>query len=123
MLLQCDAGILTSKIHIFQVYDVDCCLCLFRLCSEYKINIENYCELFDPNALFSCQRQSEIVPSGVSGIFLRRGHQLPKWDYFCKLFAENCMKMKEFGPPAGARPWRPPWIRQWFQTHRKPVLG
>ena len=23
------------------------------------------------------------------------------------------MKMKEFGPPGGgARPWRPPWIRQ-----------
>ena len=25
------------------------------------------------------------------------------------IFAENCMKMKEFGPPGGgARPWRPP---------------
>ena len=23
-------------------------------------------------------------------------------------FAENCMKMKEFGPPGGARPWCPP---------------
>ena len=30
-------------------------------------------------------------------------------------FAEKCMKMKEFGPPGGARPWRAPWIRQcWY---------
>ena len=24
------------------------------------------------------------------------------------------MKMKEFGPGGGTRPWRPPRIRQWF---------
>ena len=27
--------------------------------------------------------------------------QLPKVLLFFKFFAENCMKMKEFGPPAG----------------------
>ena len=26
----------------------------------------------------------------------------------CQIFfAENCMKMKEFGPPGSMRPWRP----------------
>ena len=30
---------------------------------------------------------------------------------FCKFYAENCMKMKEFGPRG--RPWRPPRIHQW----------
>ena len=26
---------------------------------------------------------------------------------FCKIFAENCMTKKEFGPGEGPRPWRP----------------
>ena len=26
---------------------------------------------------------------------------------FCNFFAKNCLKMKEFGPPGGSRPWRP----------------
>ena len=37
--------------------------------------------------------------------------QLPKVQLFCKFFAENFMKMKEFGPP-GASLAPPPWIRQ-----------
>ena len=46
--------------------------------------------------------------SGGSRIFPGGGRQLPKCYYF-SIFAENCMKMKEFGPPGGgARPWRPP---------------
>ena len=36
------------------------------------------------------------------------GRQLPKWVCLFIIFAENCMKMKEFGPRGGARPWRPP---------------
>ena len=33
--------------------------------------------------------------------------------YFSFFFAENCMKMKEFGPRGGARiPGAPPWVRQ-----------
>ena len=31
------------------------------------------------------------------------GRQLPKWVCLFIIFAENCMKMKEFGPPGGAR--------------------
>ena len=37
------------------------------------------------------------------------GRQLPKWVCLFIIFAENCMKMKEFGPPGGARvPGAPP---------------
>ena len=35
------------------------------------------------------------------------GSPTPNVGLFCKLFAENCMKMKEFGSP---------WIRQWILT-------
>ena len=46
------------------------------------------------------------------GFFPRGVRQLPKVLLFFQIFAENCMKMKEFGPPGGggggARPWRPP---------------
>ena len=51
--------------------------------------------------------------SGGSRIFPRGGRQLPKWVCLFIIFAENCMKMKEFGPPGGVRvPGAPPWIRQ-----------
>ena len=50
--------------------------------------------------------------SGGSRIFPRGVRQLPKDAIIFQIFAENCMKMKEFGPPGGggggARPWRPP---------------
>ena len=47
--------------------------------------------------------------SGGSRIFLRGGALTPKMGLFFQLFAENCMKMKEFGPPGGARvPGAPP---------------
>ena len=37
------------------------------------------------------------------------GCQLPKWVCQPIFLAENCMKMKEFGPPGGsAHPWCPP---------------
>ena len=41
--------------------------------------------------------------------------QLPKVLLFFKFFAENCMKMKQFG--AGGRPGTPPWIRQCIGMH------
>ena len=44
--------------------------------------------------------------------FSRGGAPTPKIAIIFHIFAENCMKMKEFGPPGGGRPWRPPWIRQ-----------
>ena len=41
------------------------------------------------------------------------GVPTPKSAIIFQFFAENCMKMKEFGPPGGARvPGAPPWIRQ-----------
>ena len=36
------------------------------------------------------------------------GAPTPKSAIIFQFFAENCMKMKEFGPGGGARPWRPP---------------
>ena len=37
------------------------------------------------------------------------GAPTPKIAIIFQIFAKNCMKMKEFGPPGGgARPWRPP---------------
>ena len=45
--------------------------------------------------------------SGGSRIFAR-GAPTPKISIIFQIFAENCMKMKEFGPQGGARPWRPP---------------
>ena len=41
--------------------------------------------------------------------FPQGGAPTPKNAIIFQFFAENCMKMKEFGPPGGgARPWRPP---------------
>ena len=41
--------------------------------------------------------------------FPQGGAPTPKSTIIFQFFAENCMKMKEFGPPGGdARPWRPP---------------
>ena len=37
------------------------------------------------------------------------GAPTPKSPIIFQFFAENCMKMKEFGPPGGgAHPWCPP---------------
>ena len=50
--------------------------------------------------------------------FPQGGAPTPKSAIIFQFFAENCMKMKEFGLRGGnsnyARPWRPPWIRQWI---------
>ena len=53
------------------------------------------------------------LTSGGSRIFPGGGAPTPKSAIIFQFFAENCMKMKEFGPPGGARvPGAPPWIRQ-----------
>ena len=48
--------------------------------------------------------------------FPEEGAPSPKVGLFCKLFAENCMKMKEFGPGEGVHvtgaPLDPPMIDQ-----------
>ena len=51
----------------------------------------------------SCRKQWRIQD------FPQGGAPTPKSAIIFQFFAENCMKMKEFGPPGGgARPWRPP---------------
>ena len=41
--------------------------------------------------------------------FPQGGAPTPKIAIIFQIFAKNCMKMKEFGPPGGgARPWHPP---------------
>ena len=50
----------------------------------------------------------EMVLSGGSRIFQTGVLQLPTLLLCFKIFAENCMKMKDFGPRGGGtRPWRP----------------
>ena len=44
--------------------------------------------------------------------FLEGVRQLPKVLLFFNFFTENCMKMKEFGPPGGIPGGPLPWIRQ-----------
>ena len=67
---------------------------------------------------YSQQDKEHIITSGGSRIFPRGGAPTPKSSIIFQFFAENCMKMKEFGPPGGARvPGAPPWIRQWL-LHR-----
>ena len=39
--------------------------------------------------------------------FPQGGGPTPKIAIIFQIFAENCMKMKQFGPPGG-RPWCPP---------------
>ena len=68
--------------------------------NEWKIKINNLFLKHEINIIV-------ILHSGGSRIFPRGVRQLPKMLLFLNFFAENCMKMKEFGPPWGARPWRP----------------
>ena len=65
--------------------------------------------------------------SGGSRIFLRGGAPTPKILLFCRYFAENCMKMKEFGPPGacvpGAPPFNPPmpFPHCWSRSRSRPL--
>ena len=53
------------------------------------------------NKFFTTMSGKASIHSGRSRIFLSGVHQLPKVLLFCIFFTENCMKMKEFGPPGG----------------------
>ena len=72
------------------------------------------CKMGSPSAFrigaYRCGNHTDrTISSGGSRIFPRGGRQLPKIAIIFHIFAENCMKMKEFGPRGGgARPWRPP---------------
>ena len=54
----------------------------------------------------------KIIPVADPG-FSPGGAPTPKIAIIFHIFAKNCTKMKEFGPPGGALvPGAPPWIRQ-----------
>ena len=56
--------------------------------------------------------------------FPQGGAPTPKIAIIFQNFAKNCMKMKEFGPPGGARvPGAPPWIRQCKGTCNVQCMG
>ena len=53
-------------------------------------------------------REINLLTHPVADLgFSRGGANSQKYYYFSIFFAENCMKMKEFGT-LGGRPWRPP---------------
>ena len=55
------------------------------------------------------ENQKDLAsPSVADPGFSPGGAPTPKSAIIFQFFAENCMKMKEFGPPGGGRPWRPP---------------
>ena len=59
--------------------------------------------------------------SGGSRIFPSGGRQLPKWVCEPIFLAENCMKMKEFGPRGGGvRPWCPPLDPPLQEAQKRP---
>ena len=53
-----------------------------------------------------------MVPVANLGFFLGVGGlcQLPEWVCLPVIFAENCMKMKEFGLPGGCASLAPPHL-------------
>ena len=58
----------------------------------------------------TCQWRIQDFPQG--------GAPTLKIAFIFQNFAENCMKMKEFGPPGGAHiPGAPPWICQCLLLH------
>ena len=59
--------------------------------------------LFDKLKSYTVRLQWRIQDFPQGG-----GAPTPKNAIIFQFFAENCMKMKEFEPPGGARPWRPP---------------
>ena len=75
--------------------------------------------MFIPHHVSPCTvadlRGAAMDPPGVQILsisvadpgFFPGGAPTPKLGLICNFFAENCMKMKEFGPLGGAHPWRP----------------
>ena len=70
-----------------------------------------------PHGMRPAPYHGPLLPSTIAvadpGFSRGGGAPTPKIAIIFHIFAENCMKMKEFGPPGGARvPGGPPWIRQ-----------
>ena len=61
------------------------------------------------------EQPKEFGKTGISPVkpvadpgFSPEGAPTPKSDIIFQFFPENCMKMKEFGPPGGGVPGVPP---------------
>ena len=71
---------------------------------EKKNILSRSLAFMDPEGMTNQWRIQDFPPGGAP---------TPKIAIIFHIFVENCMKMKEFGPPGGARvPGAPPWIRQ-----------
>ena len=80
---------------------------LFQFLLVWNIKIRD----FSPKLQISLFHTSPLFVVLADPGFSRGGGgaPTPKSAIIFQFFAENCMKMKEFGPPrGGARPWRPP---------------
>ena len=86
--------------------------CFWGLCSQSQLTWWVMSNVYhDVMIGISKSYKCQTPISGGSRIFPRGVRQLPKMLLFFNFFAENCMKMKEFGPPGGV-PGAPPWIRK-----------
>ena len=87
--------------------------------NAYVLIFQKNKKIRQKNLFMYSQRRIQDFSEGVSNSRGRCANQL-----FCKIFAENCMKMEEFGPRE-MRPWRalnPPLTPSWF-THACPVTA
>ena len=68
--------------------------------------------------MYACTGIPYVIYTVADPGFSPGGAPTPKSAIIFQFFAENCMKMKEFGPRGGARvPGAPPWIRQCYMCY------
>ena len=81
----------------FRLYSIKVCdKCFMCNCVDLSVCVSIYMIAIH---ISSDQWRIQDFPQG--------GAPTPKIAIIFQIFVENCMKMKEFGPPGG-RPWRPP---------------
>ena len=105
-------------------------LCSFVLVEQCFALSNSAVEIFvDPGFYVRVREEGSSNPpgrrpptSGGSRIFLRGVSQLPILLLFCNYFAENCMKMKEFGPGGAslAAPLDPPMPTVYSDEYLQP---
>ena len=66
----------------------------------------------EPNLIVPSKTRYKDISAVADLGFSPGGAPTPKSTIIFQFFAENCMKMKEFGPPGGRASLAPPWIRQ-----------
>ena len=81
---------------------------MMKVSPQTDVNCLNRCVSNVGSSIVSRKHQSYIVKYSGGSRFSRGGAPIPKLGLFCKCFAENCMKMKEFGPKGGGRVPGPP---------------